>query len=506
MRSAAGVRIDHRTALFLPAVLRATRVLSETISSLPLNLIVRGSDGMRRVATEHPVYRLFRRGPNPEQDSMAFLDQLVAWQINSGTAYAEIQRRQDGEIVALWPIHPTRIPRTNIVRNPRSGPRPIVGAPGEVVFYVRNNDGSTSPVPASQMLVVPGAQSEDGITGRGLIDLGLEALGIAKAVETHAASFFRNGAVPGILLNYEGALSPEKQDKLREMWEQRYEGADKHYKTVILAGAKATAQVLGVDPEKTQLLESRQFSIAEVSRIWGVPLHMLSDLSRATWSNIESQAIDFVTYSLRPWIERWERAMNRQLLTPEERETHYFKFNLNALLRGDSGSRASFYQTMQSMGVYSINEIRELEDLDPIPEGDVRLIPANNMKPLEDVAIAAARQIFENLIKHEIRRVNQAAKHPREFAKWMEDFYGTTFSALIEREVEPVASMAARIGRAVTARDIAADHCRESRDMLAEVLDCQESELAAAVAAVTSAWPSRADAMARRYLGRRCDD
>ncbi|MCA9053981.1 MAG: phage portal protein, partial [Planctomycetaceae bacterium] len=472
-------------------------------------------------------------------------------------------RNPDGTPYALWPIHPSRIPLHNIRRNDRLG-EIRVGTPGRLVFYVKSGDGEVVPVPEENMLVVPGVLSANGITGRGLIDIGAEAIGVARAVEAHAGAFFANGAVPGLFVNYEAMLKPERADALRLSFEKRYKGVDNHYSTLLVDGAKATAQVLGIDPEKTQLLQARQFSIAEVSRIWRVPMHMLSDLSRATWTNVESQGIEFVVHSLRPWIIRWERALNRQLLTDEQRERFYFKFNLNALLRGDSQARASFYQTMQQMGVFSINEIRDLEDLDPIENGDVRLIPSNNMTPLNDVVsgtgdapppktqprpvddpqgdnelhetgtegannyrmlaaisaepsedattfVAPSDTIFSvgievahkigRIVDYETRRLEEASRKPREFSRWMANFYGDGFRKHLMSKAVDISVVLGRVGVAMTPDSFCDLYVSESASDVDAAFDVSHSAFPDAIRAITGSWSGRAAEMATRLLG-----
>jgi HK97 family phage portal protein len=201
--TSSGVRVDERTAELFATVVTCTRVLSETLASLPCNVLARVDDRTSRRAMDHPLWSVLHDQPNPEQDIVAWMDSQVAFQMNWGNAYAEIQRDTLGQVVALWPIHPSRIPLKNIVRNgtsPDDYDGIVAGQPGEIVYYVDNDDGSKTPIPASDMLHVPGVLSTNGVTGQSLIRKGAGAIGIAIATEQHAGAIFRNGAVTNIAL------------------------------------------------------------------------------------------------------------------------------------------------------------------------------------------------------------------------------------------------------------------------------------------------------------------
>lgn len=368
-----GTRVDEESALKSTALQAGIRAISETLATLPCNLMEQIDSRTTRRATDHPVYQLVHNQPNPEQDSMLFTDSMTAWLIGWGNCYAEIQRDMSGAIVALWPIHPSRIPTSNICRNPDDWHSVTVGQPGELIYYVRNDDNTETPIPAWNMLHIAGPLSKNGITGRGLIALGANAIGIGLATEEHAGAFFRNGAMPNIALKSAKVVGKETADRLRQQWQQVFGGVGNHYKALLLEEG-ITADPFMIDPEHSQLLACRQFSVTEIARLLRLPPHMLADLSRSTNNNVEQQAQEYISYSLQPWITRWEKAMYRQLLTPKEQQTHYFKFNMGALLRGDAASRASFYRTMVELGVFSVNDVRELEDRNPVPGGDVRRI------------------------------------------------------------------------------------------------------------------------------------
>jgi HK97 family phage portal protein len=324
--SSAGVRVSQETALTYAAAFAATRVISETLASMPLMLLEQVDDRTTRKATDHPLYPLIHDMPNVEQDIVSWIDTQVDRQANWGNAYAEIQRDNSGAIVALWPIHTSRIPVCNIERNatnPSHWHHIQVGQPGEIVYYVKNDDGTESAIPASDILNVPGVLSRNGITGVPIPVAGSESLGIAIATERHAGAFFRNGAVSNMALKHPKTVGKEAAERLREQWQKTYGGAHNHYKTIILEEGMEPVDMTFA-PEASQLLGARQYGVNDIARLYRVPPHMIGDLSRATWANIESEEIAFVTHTMLPWITRWEKAMYRQLLTPEERARYRF--------------------------------------------------------------------------------------------------------------------------------------------------------------------------------------
>lgn len=391
----AGIQVSESAVMKLSAVSCGVRVISETLASLPCALLEQTDYRTTAKATSHPLWPIVHDVPNPEQDVMTFLDSQVGLQVLWGNAYAEIQRNSLGEIVALWPIHPSRIPLCNIMRNatdPSHFGQIVTGEPGEIVYYVKNNDGTTPPIAASDMFHVPGVPSGNGITGDGLVRRGANAIGIALATEEHAGAYFRNGAVSNMAIRSPKIVGKETADRLRQQWQQVFAGSQNHYKTLLLEDGME-AVPFSIDPEKSQLLLARMFGVTETSRLLRLPPHFLGDLTRATFSNIEQQSLDFVIYSMIPWITRWEKAMFRQLLTPEEQKKYRFKFNVMGLLRGDSAARSAFYRSMFDMGAYSPNDILELEDRNPVKGGDQRFVPGNNLVPLDKIGELAQANI-----------------------------------------------------------------------------------------------------------------
>lgn len=393
--TASGIRVDESSAMTFSAVFAATRVISETLASLPCAMLEQMDARTTAKATSHPLWSIMHDQPNNEQDIMSWLDSQVAFQVNWGNAYAEIQRNSIGEIVALWPIHPSRIPLKNIVRNstdPRDYDGITDGEPGEIVYYVSNDDGSKSPIPASSMLHVPGVLSTNGITGQSIVKWGASSIGNAIAADQHAGAIFKNGAITNMVLKSPKIVGPDVAERLRRQWQNAFGGVQNHYKTLLLEEGMEPVPI-NMNPEDTQLLATRQFSVTEIARWYRLPPHLLADLSQASFSNIESEGLSFIVYSMMPWIVRWEKAMQRQLLTAEEKNKYRFKFNVNGLLRGDQAARAQFYQTMFNLGAYSPNDIREKEDENPIDGGDQYFVQGNNAVPLDKIGELTQAQI-----------------------------------------------------------------------------------------------------------------
>lgn len=393
--TAAGVRVNENTAMTFSAVFAATRVIAEGLSTLPL-LMKRNLGGRRtEEATDHPVYRLLKNQPNTEQDCMAFKDQQTAFQVNWGNAYAEKQRDSLGKIVNLWPIHPSRIPLRNITRNgsdPSTWREIVTGQPGEIVYWVDNDDNTKTPIPASDMLHIPGVLSQNGVTGQSVIKWGANSIGIGLATERHAGAFFRNGAISNIAIKSAKVVDKDVADRLRLQWQQTFAGADNAYKTLLLEDGMDVVPI-NLSPEATQLILARQFGVTEIARWYRVPPHMIGDLTRATFSNIESQSLDFVIYCLMPWLVRWEAALWRQLLTEDEKKSYYFTFDVTAMLRGDSAARSAYFQAKFNAGAASPNDWRAADGENPVEGGDTYFVQSNNFTPLNKVEEMADAQI-----------------------------------------------------------------------------------------------------------------
>ena len=372
--STSGKTVTERSAMQITAVYSCVRILAEAIAGLPLHLYTYKEDGGKEKALGHPLYLLLHDEPNPEMSSFVFRETLMTHLLLWGNAYAQIIRNGKGEVVALYPLMPNRM----TVDRDSSGQ----------LFYSYQMNNSDAPtmkagtviLKPSDVLHIPGL-GFDGLVGYSPIAMAKNAIGLAIATEEYGAKFFANGATPGGLLEYPGTV--KDPDRVRESWNKGFSGSQNAGKVAILEeGMKYTP--ISIAPEQAQFLETRKFQINEIARIFRVPPHMVGDLEKSSFSNIEQQSLEFVKYTLDPWVVRWEQSLSRALFTPEEKKQYFFKFNVEGLLRGDYQSRMNGYATARQNGWMSANDIRELENLDRIPAeegGDLYLINGN-MLPL----------------------------------------------------------------------------------------------------------------------------
>lgn len=380
--STAGKAVTEHSAMQMTAVYACVRILSEAIAGLPLHLYRYNDGGGKEKALDHPLYLLLHDEPNPEMSSFVFRETLMTDLLLWGNAYAQIIRNGKGEVVALYPLMPNRM---TVDRDSQ----------GQLYYsyQMTNSDAPTMPggtviLKPSDVLHVPGL-GFDGLVGYSPIAMAKNAIGLAIATEEYGAKFFANGATPGGLLEYPGTV--KDPDRVRESWNKGFSGSQNAGKVAILEeGMKYTP--ISIAPEQAQFLETRKFQINEIARIFRVPPHMVGDLEKSSFSNIEQQSLEFVKYTLDPWVVRWEQSIQRTLLTAEEKKQYFVKFNLEGLLRGDYQSRMNGYATARQNGWMSANDIRELENLDRIPAsdgGDLYLINGN-MLPLEHAGAFAS--------------------------------------------------------------------------------------------------------------------
>jgi HK97 family phage portal protein len=367
-RTTAGISVTEETAKNYSACWAATRILAGTGGSLPLNLYRPRFGGGKAIAANHAVHALLHDAPNPQMGSMQFRCLGLDRQINSGNFFAEIERDAIDRPQRLWPIHPSRIPR-GAERTKE----------GDLLYEITNDDGSKSPIAAADMLHVPSILTKDGINGIGVVAAARESIGFGIGTERHGAAYFGNGTRPSAVLRHPRKIvDKEQRDELRRQWNEMHQGPYNAGKTALLQeGMEVT--LLPISAEDAQFLQTRQHNVEEMARWYGVPPHLIGHLLRSTFNNIEVQSIEFVVYSLLPWLKLWEEESKRKLLSDEERaQGLYVKHVADALLRGDSKARAEFYKAMRELGVFSANDIAELEDRNPIgPEGDTRFVPAN---------------------------------------------------------------------------------------------------------------------------------
>jgi len=352
-----GVKVTNETAFTFSAVYAAIRVLAESVASLPCLVYERAENGKRR-AYSHPYYALLHDSPSPEQSAFSFFETMMGHVLSWGNAYAELVRDGRGEVREIYPIPPQKIRIQRIE--------------GQLVYFYENGSRAVA-LPYSDVLHIAGLGS-DGLQGYSPIHLARTAIGLGKAAEEFGASFFGNAARPSGVLSHPGHLTPEATQRLRESWESMHRGPKATGRVVIVEEGMNWTNI-GIPPEDAQFLQTRKFQIEEIARIYRVsPMH-LQDMSRATYSNFEHAMLAFYQDTLRPWLVKWEQEIRRKIF----RDGRFFaEFNISAMLRGDTQSRFDAYRVGREAGFLSVNEIRAMENLNPIgAEGDGYLQPLN---------------------------------------------------------------------------------------------------------------------------------
>ncbi len=369
--SSSGKNVNERSAMQMTAVYSCVRILSEAVASLPLHVYKYNREGSTEKAVKHPLYFLLHDEPNPEMTSFVFRETLMTHLLLWGNAYAQIIRNGKGEIIALYPLMPNRM----IVDRDEHGH----------LYYQYNTSKDDAPtmkgslvnLKPSDVLHIPGL-GFDGLVGYSPIAMAKNAIGMAIACEEYGAKFFANGATPGGILEHPGTV--KNPERIRESWNAAFGGTSNSNKVAVLEeNMKYTP--ISISPEQAQFLETRKFQINEIARIFRVPPHMVGDLEKSSFSNIEQMSLEFVKYTLDPWVARWEQAIVRSLFTNEEKKQYFVKFNVDGLLRGDYQSRMNGYAIGVQNGFMSPNDVRSLENMDLIPEelGGNRYLCNGNM-------------------------------------------------------------------------------------------------------------------------------
>ena len=381
-RTTSGKPVNERTAMQTTAVYACVRILAEAVASLPLHVYEYQDDGGKKLVHDHPLYYLLHDEPNPEMTSFVFRETLMSHLLIWGNAYAQIIRDGAGRALGLYPLLPDKM---DVQRDDRGN-----------IYYVYSRNSDENPMfkeygdimlKAEDVLHIPGL-GFDGLIGYSPIAMAKNAVGMTLACEEYGASFFANGANPGGVLEHPGVL--KDPSKVRESWNSVYRGVNNAHKIAVLEEGMKYQQI-GIPPEEAQFLETRKFQINEIARLYRIPPHMIGDLDKSSFSNIEQQSLEFVKYTLDPWVIRWEQSLQRSLLLPGEKGKYFIKLNVDGLLRGDYQSRMNGYAVGRQNGWFSANDIREMENMNPIPDeqgGNLYLINGA-MTKLEDAGAFA---------------------------------------------------------------------------------------------------------------------
>ena len=373
-RTVAGVRVTPESALQCSAFLACVRVISESVASLPLHLFERLGNGDRVRAEASPLYRLLHQQPNSWQTAFEFREQMTALYLMYGQSFAEvIGSSRVGAVAEMRPLHPANM-TVERVEN------------GSLRYRYREPGGTgKETVYRQDQIFHLRFLSLDGINGVVPATVCRDAIALARALEQHGGAYFGNGARPGVVLESDNPVPAEAAERLVAAWERMHKGADRAFRTAMLPNGVKAKELSGSN-EAAQYLETRQYQVIEICRAFRMPPHMIQDLTRSTYSNIEVQGTEFVQHCLLPHLKRWEAAISRDLIADDDR--YFAEHNVNGLLRGDSAAQSSFLTSMLDRGIFDIDEARSYLGMAPLPAeaGKLRLVPLN----MQTVAAATA--------------------------------------------------------------------------------------------------------------------
>lgn len=364
--SGSGKSVTAKTAIQVSTVYACIRVIAETIASLPLHVYEVTEQGSVK-ATEHPLYRLLHDEPNSEMTSFIWRETMLTHLLLHGNSYSQIVRNGRGHVLGLYPLLPDRM---QVDRD----------SSGTLTYTYTTTEGRTVKLDPGDVLHIPGL-GFDGVLGYSPIALEKNAIGLGIAAEEYGSKFFAHGANPSGVLTHPNTV--KDPSKLRESWNNAYGGSANSGKVAILEEGMKFERI-SLPNNEAQFLETRKFQVAEICRIFRVPPHLVADLEHATFSNIEHQSISFAVHTIRPWLVRIEQALARQLFSEKEKGHFYAQFNMDGLMRGDYKSRMEGYAIARQNGWMSANDIRELENLNPIAdaEGGNAYLVNGNMIPI----------------------------------------------------------------------------------------------------------------------------
>lgn len=412
-----GEIVNNSSAFQLATVFACIRAISEDVAKVPLK-VFRADGEIRVPQPTHIVQRLLTIAPNDDMAAISFRNSLTAHCLGWGNGYAEIIRDRLGVVVALNLLRPDRV-------------RPVRQDDGSLEYEVTTDAGPIKKVPSNWMFHVPGF-GFDGLVGYNVIRFAREALGAAIATQKTAAAFFGNAMSPDGILTHPGNLSEPAQDRLEKTMDRKHGGAAKTKRLMILEEGM-TYTPTTIPPEEAQFLETRQFTVPEICRWFRMQPHKVADLQKATFSNIEHQALEYVGDTLTSWMIRWEQEISRKLFTEQElSQGFYAKHIADALLRGDIATRFKAYSVGRQWGWLSVDDVRRLEDMNPLEEGgDIYLTPLNMADvtdpPPNNTATELNAEIASRLANAEIHaieaRIDKADEDKERFNAWVEDYF-----------------------------------------------------------------------------------
>lgn len=366
-----GKNVSVQSALSNTSVSAAVRLIAETIASVPLNVYQRQGEDGKKKARGHPLFYILHTQPNSEMTAFSFWEMaFYNLLLTNGNFYAEIERNLKGDIIALWPLLADNM---KVKRDKNTG---------EIVYIYELPDGSKTEIPQDRIFHLHGL-SLNGITGVTPLQMAKESIGLGLAAEEFGARFFGNGGNVNGVLETDDELGEVGRTNLRESFDETYKGLSRSHRLLILEQGMKYKQT-GIPPDQAQFLETRKFQVTEIARFFRVPPHMIYDLEHATFSNIEHQSLEFVKYTLLPWLKRVEQTISWKLFNGEEKRNCFAEFALDGLLRGDIESRFRAFHTARQDGIITADEWRAMENWNPLtPEQKAETWRPVNMVPAD---------------------------------------------------------------------------------------------------------------------------
>ncbi len=368
--SASGIKVNRQNALSLSSYWACVNLISQTIASLPLHVYQKKQEGentVKEIASDHPVNKLLTGKVNDYMTSFAFRETLQSHVLIKGMAYAVIVRDRA--------MNPTRL----VVVDPDKMAPELINK-RRLIWHYKESATNSIPMDDLDVLVIPGL-GWDGITGYSVLDKMKDSVGLGLTAEQYGSKFFANGGQPSGVLSHPKRLSDKAKSGIRQDWDRLYSGDNANRVAVLEEGL--TYKTISIEPDKAQFLQTREFSVSDIARWFGIPPNMIGDNKYSTFNNSENQSINFVRYTMRPWFVRWEEQLNAKLFRENNNGEFYTKFNADSLLRGTTKERYGAFAIGRQWGWLSVNDIRDKEDLRPIDGGDTYLEPLN-MKDVED--------------------------------------------------------------------------------------------------------------------------
>lgn len=493
-KSQSGIDVTEDSALNYSSVWAAVRLISETIASLPL-LTYRRTEGGKERAVDLPIYEILHSQWNGDMSAMQARETMQAHVLTWGNSYAEIVRNGFGRVVELWPMTPDIV-------------APKLNKAGRIEYEIQ--DGfSKSILPAQDVLHVPGL-GFDGLVGYSVIRMARECIGLGLAAEAFGGGFFGNGSRVGGIISHPGRPDDPTLKTSKESWEKIHKGPHKQGGTAVLFGG-LKFEPFAINNNDSQFLETRRFQVAEIARWFNLPVHLLRDLEKgASYASIEQQSIDFVVYTLRPWMVRWEQEINRKLLTPIERKTFFVEHLIDGLLRGDAKTRAEALQIRFMNGNLSIDEWRAIENQNPLPDGlgkkyyvqlNMAPVDAAKAEPTINAARMALLDSLMRMARKDAEATRRAAAKPGEFLLWIDRYWddGSTWMRAVAPPFE--VALALKIGNNAI-DSVCHSRAKRAREELLALADGDPKEFTGRVCKWANRWEAESPAVLLQELVR----